>query len=297
MFDFREITCADRSLVHERFFALADHGSEFSFANLFFWGDQKLAFADGTPLVLSRFGEHYSYVVPVCPHWCELVPLLRADARERGIPFVLFGLNAREVEVLQARFPDEFSVRQVRNSFDYVYDIDRLAELHGKKLQSKRNHCNRFEAEHPDYRVSELTAERLDDCRAFTEHWYDAHAQYGVHDDYAGERHAIARAFDCFAELEMEGIVLETEAGVVGFSMGNRIRENVFDVNFEKALAEVNGAYPMVNREFARRLRERYPQVRYLNREDDMGIAGLRTAKESYFPDILLEKWLAEAHE
>lgn len=294
MLDFRKITLTDRPLLHERFYSLSDRGSEVSFANLFFWGDQKIAFAGDTPLFLSRFGEHYSYVIPICPQWCELISLLRTDARERGIPFVLFGLNEREVGQLQTCFPDEFSVRQVRNSFDYVYEIDRLAELHGKKLQSKRNHCNRFEAEHPNYRVSDLTAERLDDCRAFTEHWYDAHAQYGVHDDYAGERHAIALAFDHFEALGMEGIVLETETGIVGFSMGNRIREDVFDVNFEKALAEVNGAYPMVNREFARRLRQRYPQVRYLNREDDMGIAGLRTAKESYFPDILLEKWLAE---
>lgn len=76
--------------------------------------------------------------------------------------------------------------------------------------------------------------------------------------------------------------------------MGNRIRNDVFDVNFEKALAEVNGAYPMVNREFARVLRERYPELRLLNREDDMGLEGLRKAKESYYPDVLLEKFLAE---
>ena len=80
----------------------------------------------------------------------------------------------------------------------------------------------------------------------------------------------------------------------MAFSMGNRIHEDTFDVNFEKARADINGAYPMVNREFARRIHEKYPQIRFLNREDDMGIAGLRQAKESYFPDILLEKFIAE---
>ena len=93
----------------------------------------------------------------------------------------------------------------------------------------------------------------------------------------------------------MDGIALMTEEGLMGFSMGNRIREDMFDVNFEKALAAVNGAYPTVNREFARYIRQKYPQIRLLNREDDMGIEGLRRAKESYYPDILLEKFVAEA--
>ena len=95
----------------------------------------------------------------------------------------------------------------------------------------------------------------------------------------------------------MEGIALFCDEGLVGFSMGNRIRETMFDVNYEKALAAVNGAYPMVNREFARYLHEKYPTIRLLNREDDMGIPGLRRAKESYYPDILLEKYTGEAIE
>lgn len=294
MLNFRELTLSDRQRIHPDFFRLENHGSEFSFANLFFWGDQKIAFCGDAPVFLSRFGTHYSYPLPLCTDWCELLPVLRADAHERGIPFLLFGLNVQEVERLHAHFPDAFSVRPVRDSFDYVYEIDRLAELHGKKLQAKRNHCNRFEAAHPNYRVLPLTPEWIEPCRTFTEHWYEAHAAYGAQKDYEGERRAISRAFDHFDALGMEGIVLETEDGMVGFSMGNRIRRDTFDVNFEKALAEVNGAYPMVNREFARLLRQRYPEVRFLNREDDMGIAGLRTAKESYFPDILLEKFVAE---
>ena len=112
--------------------------------------------------------------------------------------------------------------------------------------------------------------------------------------DMTEEQIAINKAFDHFDLLQMEGIALDTSDGVVAFSMGNRIREDTFGVNFEKALPEINGAYPMVNREFARRIHRQYPEIRFLNREDDMGIEGLRKAKESYYPDILLEKLTAE---
>lgn len=292
MLNFRELSLSDRERIHSTFYRAAQHGSEFSFANLFFWGEQKVAFLGDAPVFLSRFGEHYTYPLPFFD--LSLLPALREDAHERGIPFRLFGLTAQELEALNALYPQQFCAHPVRDSFDYVYDIDRLCDLHGKKLQAKRNHCNRFEEAYPDYRVVPLTPELLPRCREFTERWYATHAAGGAASDYAGERTAIARAFDHFDALHMEGIAIETGDGMVAFSMGNRIRDDTFDVNFEKADAGINGAYPIVNREFARLLRARYPELRFLNREDDMGIDGLRRAKESYSPDILLEKFLAE---
>lgn len=292
MLNFREITLADRETIHSHLYPAAGHGSEYSFANLLLWGEQYVAVADGTPLFFSRFGSWSSYLFPLSGSLPELVELLRKDAVQRGIPLVLFGLSAEDAARLEAVFPGQFTFRPVRDSFDYVYDIERLTQLRGKKLQAKRNHCNRFEADFPEWRVLPLTRELLPRCRAFTEAWYRSH--YTHSQDYSGERRAISTAFDHFDELHMEGIVLETSEGVVAFSMGNRIHEDTFDVNFEKARADINGAYPMVNREFARRIHEKYPRVRFLNREDDMGIAGLRQAKESYFPDILLEKLIAE---
>ena len=68
----------------------------------------------------------------------------------------------------------------------------------------------------------------------------------------------------------------------------------VDDVGFEKAFPDVNGAYAMINREFSRMIAEKYPEVRFLNREDDMGSEGLRRAKESYQPTVLLEKYTAD---
>ena len=294
MLDFRPITPEDRELIHNNLYRATGHGSEYSFANLFLWGDQKVAVFQGAPVFFSRFGSWLSYLLPQDTDLKAAVCALREDAHERNIPFRLFGLTPREVERLSFLFPEEFRFRAQRNSFDYVYEIDRLADLKGKKLQAKRNHCNRFETNFPDYEILPLTEELLPPCRELTEKWYLSHEEGSPETDYSGEKAAISKAFDNFSALRMEGIGLKTDEGIVAFSMGNLIRGDTFDVNFEKAIGEVHGAYPMINREFARRIREKHPEVRFLNREDDMGLEGLRKAKESYFPDILLEKYVGE---
>ena len=292
MLSFRPITIEDRPILHQFMWGAKGHGSEYSFANLFFWGEQQICTQFDTPLILSRFGNWTAYLYPRTP---EYTVALMEDAAERDIPFRYWGMTLEETETLEAYFPDTFRIRSSRDSFDYVYDIERLCTISGKKLQSKRNHCNRFEQDHPEYQVLPLTDELLTRCQAFTERWYEEHAHLHDPADYDREKTAIARAFAHFHAMEMEGIALVCDLGLVGFSMGNRIREDMFDVNYEKALAAVNGAYPMVNREFARYLHEKYPAVQFLNREDDMGIPGLRKAKESYYPDILLEKYIGEA--
>ena len=104
----------------------------------------------------------------------------------------------------------------------------------------------------------------------------------------------LKRALAARQALEMEGALLEVDGQIVAFTMGNRIRTDMFDVNFEKAVPQMNGAYPIINRDFARYIAQKHPEVRWINREDDMGLEGLRKAKESYFPDLLLEKTVAE---
>lgn len=287
MLTFKEIRMEDREALHRFFYLAEGHGSEYSFTNLFTWGDQRVYFADGEPLILSRFGSWQAYLFPNKP---AHIDLLRQDAHERGIPLRFWGLTSQEALTLN---PREFSIKPMRNSFDYVYQIERLCTLQGKKLQAKRNHCNRFAAENPDCRFEPLTAARLNECREFTARWFEAH-EATTDNDYSGEKRAIARVFDNFEAMKMEGIVLLVGDKLAAFSMGNRIRKDMFDVNYEKALADIHGAYPTINRAFACYIRTKYPEVLWINREDDMGLEGLRKAKLSYYPDLLLEKYLAE---
>ena len=111
------------------------------------------------------------------------------------------------------------------------------------------------------------------------------------------EKAALQRAFDHFDELEMDGLLLSDGERIIAFSMGSRMNRDYYDVGFEKAFPDVNGAYAMINREFSRMIAEKYPEVRFLNREDDMGEPGLRKAKESYQPTLLRAKYNATLRE
>ena len=108
--------------------------------------------------------------------------------------------------------------------------------------------------------------------------------------DYLLENIAMARAFQNYNWLEMEGIFLLDENRVLAVTMGSRMSPSTFDIHFEKALEDVDGAYPAINCEFARYLREKYPEVEFLNREDDLGLEGLRKAKLSYNPHHMIQK-------
>jgi hypothetical protein len=263
-------------------------GCTFSFANLYIWGRQSVAKVGEDLLIFSHYAGRTMYPYPVCagdPR--PALDALMADARERGIPFRLSGLNREDVEHLQSWYPDQFVFHCGRGGHDYVYAIDDLADLKGKKYQPKRNHVNRFLAAYPDVRILPLTEETLPDARALADRW---HARRTPEEDAGMELAALNRAFSHWQELELEGLVMYVGEQVVAMTMGSRLDEQTVDVHFEKADVDYPGAYAVINRAFARHIREKYPEVKFLNREDDMGIEGLRKAKLSYYPHHMVEK-------
>ena len=293
MIPFRRPTLADRDTLQPLFLKAAYRGCEYSFANIYLWGQQQVAIVDGALVIFAHWDGRSIYLYPESDRLEEIVDLLAADARERGIPLRLYGLTQPRMEQLEAAFPGRFGFTTCRDSYDYLYDINRLADLKGKKMQQKRNHINRFLQEHAEWTAEPITAENLDECRRMAAGWYEQHALLSPTTDYTLEKLALRRAFDAYDILGMEGLLIRTDGRIVAMTMGNRIGEDTYDVNFEKADPDIPGAYPLINREFARLLRQRHPELRFLNREDDMGLPGLRKAKESYHPDELLEKFRA----
>ena len=293
MITFQRVQLEDRPLLHPLLYGSGNWGCEYTFVNQYLWGRQEYAFVGGSLVLFAHWDGQSTYVYPVggSDHR-QVVELLMADAQKRGIPFRLFGINDRNKIQLEAEFPGLFHFQPRRGSFDYVYDIHRLADLGGKKMQQKRNHINRFIDAHPDWTAEPIGPENLDECRAMAADWYDRQEDH-PDKDFTLEKRALRRAFDAFAELQMDGLAIRTGGRIVALTMGNRINDRFFDVNFEKAYGDIQGAYAIVNREFARMLRDKYPALEYLNREEDMGLPGLRKSKESYHPDMLLQKYRA----
>ena len=273
-------------------------GCEYSFVNLYLWGRQTAAVMDGYLVLFSHFNGHSVYPFPVGQG--DIRPVLDAiiaDSRERGIPCRLTSLTQADMELLEAFYPGKFRFRCDRSDFDYVYNIDDLADLKGRKFQQKRNHLNRFQENYPDCHVKGLDETTMGVAMNLIDNWFYCKQQEGSGMDLQLEQVALRRAFAQFQELGLEGLILYAGGEPVAVTMGSRLSEDTFDVHFEKARDDIQGAYGAINRAFARYLREKYPELRYLNREDDLGLPGLRKAKLSYNPAFLVEKcwaYLAE---
>ena len=193
--------------------------------------------------------------------------------------------------MLEEAYPGCFAFSEDTDNADYIYEAEKLATYSGKALHGKKNHCNRFEAEN-DWRFVPLTRELIPGCLDMLDVWSEENAER-LEKSIVYEHTAIVRAFAAFERLGLEGGVLYANDKIVGFTLGEMACEDTFDVHFEKAEGDLNGAYPMTCRELTRMLMAKYPSLRYINREDDMGIEALRRSKESYKPAYLLKKYTA----
>ena len=300
MIAFRDPEIGDRQWVEERFRASGNQGCEYSFSTLFLWSgayQQQVASMDGFVLERLRGKLGAGYLFPAGSGPLEpVLSALEKDAAERGEPCRFFCVAPEQAERLEQLRPGQYAFQSDRDGWDYLYALDRLPGLGRKKLHGKRNHIRRFEESHPDWQVEQITMDNLAECAEMDLEWnrryrsLDAAGEEAEARTRLDERHAMSRAFAHYEALGMDGLLLRTGGNVVAFTMGSPISADTFDVHFEKAYGEIQGAYPMINREFARWLQANRPGVRWLNREDDMGLEGLRKSKESYYPDRMVEK-------
>ncbi|WP_294546947.1 phosphatidylglycerol lysyltransferase domain-containing protein [uncultured Pseudoflavonifractor sp.] len=300
MIDFRTPQLADKGWMDQLLRRSDYRGCEYNFTNLYTWKDayrHQVAQADNFLLVRLCGGLGCSYLYPAgSGDRTAIINALRADAEAQGQPLRLVCIPKAQTEELEALFPGQFRFEADRDGWDYLYEIDRLADLGGKKLHGKRNHINRFLENNPSWVYEPITPDTLAECLEMDKEWYRrSMIREGAAEerDLGDEGRALRLAIDHYHELGLEGGLIRVYGEVVAFTMGDMLSSDTYDVHFEKAYGELQGAYTIINREFARWVREHHPNVRYLNREDDMGVEGLRKAKESYYPDLMVEKYSA----
>lgn len=294
MVEFKRIELSDREWAEPLLMESGFQGSEYVFSNNYIYRkiyQIDVAQMDRYYLVRSNKDSRYrSYLYPAGSG--DVKPVIEAlmeDAASQGDVFRMHGVTKESAAQLEALFPGRFCITEARDNFDYIYESERLITLAGKKLHSKRNFINRFKQENEGKWLFEpITPENLDECWEMNDRWCEL---YGCDDNggsLAEEACAVRNCFNNFDALGLRGGLLRVDGKVVAYTMGRPINHDTFIVHIEKAFSEVAGAYPMINQQF---VTHAAAEFRYINREDDVGDEGLRKAKLSYKPDILLEKF------
>ncbi len=293
MLDFRPPRLEDRQWVAPIISNARRFGCDYSFGDMYIWKNIyniRITHFDG--FVLSINGEDKPvYGFPVGDgDLKKAIESLVEDSQKYGVGLTMFGLNNECVKKVEELFPDTFDFEPMRDSYDYIYLSSDLIDLPGKKYHGKRNHIVAFKRDN-EWSYEPITAENIDECRAMNAEWERLNREKDP-DAIDDELDAINLSFDNYFSLGFVGGLIRANGRVVAFTFGEEMNPEMFCTHVEKAYADVRGAYPMINREFAANALSKY---KYINREDDTGSEGLRKAKLSYYPDILLEKYMARA--
>jgi len=173
-----------------------------------------------------------------------------------------------------------------RDQSDYVYLTSDLIELSGRALHAKRNHVNKFKRAY-SHEYRRLTPDLVDDCLHLESSWCDLRHCWET-PSLAAEEVGIHEALHHFDELSYVGGVILVEGNVEAFALGEALNDDTFVCHVEKANPAVDGLYAAINQMFCEAEADRFT---YVNREQDLGVPGLRRAKESYQPHHLVPKY------
>lgn len=215
----------------------------------------------------------------------EAVEFVFTTAKERGLKPAVTCMGKYQAKEMERLYPSAFKTENKRDIAEYIYLADDLAYLRGRKFHSKRNHIKNFK-ENYNWSYEPITKSNIDDAFSVAKQWCVEHGCESG-DEYAGERCALKKTFAHFEALKMRGAIVYVDKKPIAMAIGEEVSPDCFVVHFEKAVGEIQGGFAAINNLFALELAQQYT---FINREEDLGIEGMRKAKLSYKPIILLEK-------
>lgn len=284
----------DAKLIYEQYYPTNIYGiSDLCFSTLWIWRHvYNLCFGEhlGFFCLQSRYrGETY-FLPPLGPsldRLSEVINGLKAYSLKHGIPLRFRGVPRELAHALSVASDHRAKVQEDRAHFDYVYRTRDLVDLKGGKYQHKRNQIRRFAAAHA-YRYHPLTSTQFPETLAVFDSWAGARFQ---DISVIEERTALLEAFSAYEGLLFKGGYLEVDGQMVAFTIGNKLTPNTALIHFEKTMADFSDAYAVINQAFAANA---WNDTQLINREDDLGLPGLREAKSRYHPVHLMEKYIVD---
>ncbi len=290
MLEFKKADINDLEVIKEYYVRFKEFSCENTAVNILTWqnkfGFEFCVFEDML-FTKVKYGKNYVFCLPAAKNMKRAVELLKEYCESLKISLDFIGAEGERLDLFKENFEEAFTFVETRDSFEYIYSSEQLANLSGKKLHSKRNHISSFKKKY-NWSYEELKPENLNQALLMTEQWYNLNSEKS--DKFMQiERDSVKLIFDNFENIDIKGGILKVDEKIVAVTFGSEINSEVFDVSYEKALTGYDGAYTMINNCFAAQTLKDYSLI---NREDDMGLEGLRKAKLSYKPQILLKKYL-----
>ena len=266
--------------------------SIYNFTNLFMWSDENsivYSETDGFIIPIFQFGKYpptalfpigegdfKSAVEKTCEHLKEL-----------GARPVFSQLTEDMVIKMQQFFPEKFEYIPNRNAADYIYEVEKMITHSGKKLHSKKNHLNFFKKNY-NFEYKKLGQADMADCKALFDMW-----QAGKEEDMKliyESKEATYRVLDNFETLGVCGGGIYVDGEMIAFSIGEKITNDMALIHLEVANPMYRGAFNIINQQFCE---NEWKNLKYVNREEDMGLEGLRKAKLAYCPVFLVDRFNA----
>lgn len=296
MLSFREITIEDKARVEKCASAYNYHLCEHCFTDLYIWRGHyqtRICFLENFLLVRMQTLDEQKimYLAPIgTGNLSRAIQLIEQDAQDNGVPFIMTSIAEAMIPRIEEILPGYFNYNANEDGADYIYLSEKLQTLSGKKLQSKRNLINRFLSMYEArWSYEDITEQNRHEVFQFHISWCQ---QNGCLKDQSfwGETCAIGIALNYFDQLDLCGGVLRLDGDIIAFTFGSQATEDMFVVQIEKADHEIPGAYQMINQQF---VLHNCLGVKYINREEDLGLEGLRKAKRSYHPEMMGVKYWA----
>lgn len=296
MLSFHKPTIEDKGWVDKCLKHANSFNCEYTFGNIFIWST-----AYSTQICKYKdffickwgIGNDIQYSLPLGEgDFTDAVSQIIDDAKRSGVKPKIYGITEGYLPLIQEAFTGQFEYKYDSGFNDYVYSTEKMATLSGKKYHGKRNHITNFKKNNPDWSFEIINKENIDECIALHTSWIAEKADNAEDDeDYSLEFEAVLTAFQNYDALGFVGGLIRVNSKVIAYTMGEpQVSGHCFVTHFEKAPAEIQGAYPIINQEFTKNCLMNYE---FVNREEDLGIEGLRKAKQSYNPELLLEKCVA----
>ncbi len=291
MLDFKKLTIEDKSLFENYLKPYNFKTCEYSFTNLFIWRKAcniEYSILDGALIIKKTdfdFKTHFMQPIGYKKeNLKQIIDALIEYKNNNNMDFLFKDIESDFLPPLKSIYGDAIFIEEDRDNFDYIYESSKLISLSGKKLHSKKNHFNNF-IKNNNHRVEDICSENINACIKTAQEWCEKNICEG-HLYY--ELKAIEELLKNNNTLDFEGIVVYVEDKLSAFTIGEKLNKEMAIIHIEKADADINGLYTFINKTF---VENKFSDIPYINREQDLGIEGLRKAKLSYQPFKLEPKY------